>query len=286
MDGQAAAAPPALERSDGAAEIGFRREGAVTRIAHLYQRSPCRVLAPRAEPGEPVEAVVVTTSGGLADGDRLRLAITAEEGISAQVTTQAAEKVYRAARGDVARFDCDVRVGPQAWLEWLPQETILFDRSRFARRSRADVATGGRLLACEHVVFGRVARGESFARGFLFDRWDILRDGRLQWCDALCLDDDIAATIAAPWGFGGAEAMASAFYVADDAPAWRTLARETLDLWASHDVRGGVTVVNGILLVRCLGGTLAVRRVLGGIVAALRAAAGGWRAAPPRFWIP
>ena len=87
--------PGLLQRGDGAAEIGFALRGGRSALADLYQRTPCRVLFPRVEADEPPVAVVLTTSGGLTGGDRLRLAITVGEEAAAVVTTQAAEKIYR-----------------------------------------------------------------------------------------------------------------------------------------------------------------------------------------------
>jgi urease accessory protein len=285
MDGVTTVRASVLERGDGAAELGFVRRCGVTRVDHLYQRAPCRILSPRAEAGEPLQAVLVTTSGGLADGDLLRLALAAGDGAAAQVTTQAAEKVYRARGTDPARFDCDIGVGDGAWLEWLPQETILFDGARFERRTRASVAPGGRLLACEHVVLGRVARGESFATGYLFDRWDIVCDGRLVWCDALALSESTEAARRADWGFAGAEAIATVLYVADDASDLRDRARAIVTDAMPEGACAGVTVVNGILVARVLGGATAVRAGLARFIAAFRAAAGGFRPVPPRLWM-
>lgn len=284
MDALARAERPLLERGDGAAEIGFAVRAGRTRLRHLYQRAPCRVLSPVAEPGEPLEAVLVTTSGGLADGDRLRFALDAHEGACAQVTTQAAEKVYRAQGADTASIDVAIAIGSGAWLEWLPQETILFDGARLVRRTRADLAPGARLLACEHVVFGRVSRGERFAFGSLLDRWEIRRDDRLAWRDALELADDMAAVRDAPWGFAGAEAFATALYVADDGAGLVEAARSIAEGTAPVGARAGATVVNGVVLARWLGGAHAVRAALAGFVAEFRAAAGGYRAAPPRIW--
>ena len=55
-----------------------------------------------------------------------------------------------------------VRVGEGAALDWLPQETIVFEGARLKRRTVADVEPGGALLACEMVVLGRAASGERF----------------------------------------------------------------------------------------------------------------------------
>jgi urease accessory protein UreH len=85
----------ALERSDGAAEIILRKSDGCSRLTHLFQQAPCRVLFPRPAPDDLPLAVLMTTSGGLADGDRLRLDVGVGAGAATLVTTPAAEKVYR-----------------------------------------------------------------------------------------------------------------------------------------------------------------------------------------------
>ena len=115
--------------------------------------------------------------------------------------------------------------GDGAWLEWLPQETILFDGARLVRRIAADLAPGARLLAAETLVFGRAARGERFTRGLLHEGWRLSRGGPLVWADALRLEDDVARRLASPAGFGGALALATALYVGEDAAALLPAAR-------------------------------------------------------------
>lgn len=272
---------PRLERGHGAAEVRFARRGAITALSHLYQRAPCRVLTPSVEAGDPPQAVLLTTSGGLADGDRIDLELAVGQGAAATITTQAAEKVYGARDRAPACLRARIAVVADAWLEWLPQETILFDGARFDRRTVAEVAPGGRLLACEMVAFGRSASGEHFTEGFLHDGWEIRRNGKLIWCDTLRLDTRIAETLASPAGFGGANAMASAFYVADDAARHLDAARALI---AGEGTRAGVTVVNGVLLARWLGGATEVRAALTDYLANIRAAVAGLPAHLPRVW--
>ena len=270
-----------LERGDGAAELVFAARGAGgSGLAHLYQSDPCRVLFPRAEPGHPPTAVLLTTSGGLTGGDRIRINIAARDGAVATVTSQAADKIYRALDGD-CRIDVTVDVG-RAWLEWLPQETILFDGARLRRRTEVLVARGGRFLASEMLVFGRAARGEAMTGAFLHDGWRIRRGGSLIWADAVRLDGDIAAVLRHPFGFDDARATATALYVADDAERHLDLARASLDGAAT---KAAVTVVNGVLLARFIGrDAAAVRRDLVAYLCALRQAAGGWPPSLPRVW--
>lgn len=272
---------PALERGDGAAEIGFALRDGATRLAHLYQRAPCRVLTPSVEVGDPPQAVLITTSGGLADGDAISLGLAVESGAAATITTQAAEKIYRARDTAPAHVRVSAKVGKGAALEWLPQETILFDGARCDRRTVADVAPGGRLLACEMVVFGRLASGERFTKGFLHDGWDIRRNSRLIWRDGLRLDNGMTEAMAATAGFADAHAIASAFYVADDAAEYLAAARALL---RDDGPRGGVTLVNGVLLARWLGEATAVRGALSYYLANIRQTVAGYPARLPRVW--
>jgi len=270
-----------LERGDGRAELRFERRGGATALAHLYQRSPCRILFPNAASGDLPVAVMVTTSGGLAGGDRLHIEVEAGAAAAAVVTAQAAEKIYRSLGPDT-RIEIALAVEAGAWLEWLPQETILFEGARLARRTAADIAEGGRLLACEMAVFGRTARGERFTRGLLSERWTIRRGGALAWMDALVLEEEIAERLASPFGFGGATAMATALYVGPDAAALLPLARA---LALDGEARAGASLVNGVLLARFLGADARdVRAHLAAYLSYLRRAAAGLPATMPRVW--
>lgn len=272
--------PPRLQRGDGAVRIVFARRGVMTAMHRLYQRTPGRALFPHVEAGEPALAMLLNTAGGLTGGDRMAMALTAEASAAAVATSAAAEKIYRALGGDVA-IDIALEVDDGAWLEWLPQETILFEGARLKRAVTARVAATGRLVAAEMLVFGRIARGERLRQGLLSERWRVERDGRLVWVDALRLDGDIAATIDRPTGFAGAESVATAIYVGADAPRHLALAREGGD---GLSCRAGATLVNDMLLARFIGDPASVRAALGRYVGRLRHAAAGLSARPPRAW--
>ncbi|KYG05888.1 hypothetical protein BE21_37945 [Sorangium cellulosum] len=269
-----------LQRDNGFLEVRFERHDR-TRPVHVAHRSPCRMLFPRQEPDEPLLGVFITTSGGTAGGDVLRVSIEASRGATATVTSQAAEKIYPSL-GAPSQLSLRLRAEEGAELEWLPQETILFNSARLERRVELDVAPGGSLLALDLVVFGRLARGERFTAGALHDVWRLRRGGRLTWADALDLSGDVAAQIANPAGFGGATAAGLLLLVADDAAAWVDEARARLSRGSS---RAGVTLVGGALVARALGAEPArVRRDLAELVSWLRAARSGHPARMPRFW--
>lgn len=238
--------------ASGRAEIEFVNADGRTRLAHLYQSDPLRILFPNVGPGEPETGTLVTTSGGLVGGDDLTISVRCGDGAVARIVGQAAEKIYRSAGADV-RIDMMLVAAPGTWLEWLPQETIIFDAARLRRHTRLDVAAGARLLAGEIIVLGRTAMGESVGGGLVHEAWDVRRGGRLVWADAVHLDDHLPGTLAANAGLNGAHAFASIVYVGDDAAdaigTARALLPDTLD---PEGLRIGATCVGDVLVVRWL----------------------------------
>lgn len=268
----------------GAAEIAFALRDGQTRLRHLYQRAPLRVLLPREDVcGLPV-AVLLTTSGGLVGGDRLETKVAIAAGARALVTQQAAEKVYRST-GATADVRIDLSVEDGGWLEWLPQETIVFEGARLRRRTRLTLAAGARLMAGEMLVFGRRAHGEALSCGFIHDGWEVRRDGRLIWADALRMDGGLAEILAAPACLAGAAALATIVFAGEDAPLLLTPARDLIARLESPGVSAVATLVGGVMITRWLAGdALRLRTAFAGFWAAWRHRIGGFEEALPRVW--
>ena len=244
---------PRLQRASGQSRVAFAWRDGQTRLTDLYQRDPCRVLFPDPEPGEPPQAVLVTTSGGVTGGDSLTMAIEVGPAAEAVAATQAAEKIYRAAGPEPCTMDIAVTVGEGATLDWLPQETIVFQGARLKRRTVADVAAGGSLLTCEMVVLGRAASGERFTSGLLLASWSVRRSGKLAWTDTLRVEGETPTGA----GFGEANALATIIGVWDEPLPRFEMARSLLE--SANQVRAGVTLVHGIVVTRLLGEATAVR---------------------------
>jgi urease accessory protein len=264
----------------GVSRLVIRHDDGVDRLADLHQITPLRVLFPYALPGDPLTVALVNTSGGLVGGDRLSIAVDVEASASALVCAQAAEKVYRSL-GPESRIDIELKIGADAWLEMLPQETILFDGGRLRRQTRGDVAPGGSFLGGEILVLGRQARGEQVRSGLLQDGWEIHRDGQLAWVDRLRLDGDMLALSANRATLNGAVAVATLIFVASDAGAHVPSLRDRL---SASSERASVTMVNGLLVVRWLSADpLRLRQSFADAWSFLRSAR-AWPAMLPRLW--
>lgn len=260
---------PTLQRARGCGRIVVGPSG----LRRLYQEGCGKIRLPRDAAASEMQAVLINSSGGLTGGDRLEWAAEAEAGARLTVVSQACEKVYRARDGR-AETQVSLSVGEGARLDWLPQETILFDRGALARRLEADVAPGARLLVAEAVILGRTAMAETVRTGELSDRWRVRRNGRLLFADDLRLEGAIADMAGRPPLLAGGAAFASLLLVDEDAGRWLDPVR------AAIGALGGASAFEGRLFARIVAPDgFALRRVL---VPALEALRGGEPL--PRVW--
>ena len=177
------------------------------RLDRLFQQGCAKARLP-APGGSAPEVVLINTAGGVTGGDRIDWRLEAGPGAALVATTQAAERVYRSA-GGAARIETRLTLGPGARLDWLPQETILFDGGRLDRSLEVEMAADARLLALETLVLGRAAQRRDGAAGAVSDQWRIRRGGRLVHAEALRLDGDVARATAGAATLGGARALAT-----------------------------------------------------------------------------
>ncbi|MBI5941575.1 MAG: urease accessory protein UreD [Caulobacterales bacterium] len=235
-------AVPAPQRARGVGRLTVRHADGATRLVVLFQEGSAKLRLPRSR-ADAVEAVMINSGGGMTGGDRFSWTVDVGDDAAAVLTTQACEKVYRA-DADETRVAARLTVGAGARLNWLPQETILFDRSALARSVEADVAADGRLLLAEAVVLGRRAMGETLTRACFHDRWRVRRDGRLLFADDLRLGGDISTLAASPPLLGGAGAFATLLLVAPDAEVSLDAVRAAIGEF------GGASAFDGKLVVR------------------------------------
>ena len=235
-----------LQRAEGTCRIVVGGSGRGTRIMDLYQKSPIRVLFPRTGDDRAQEAVLVNTSGGVAGGDRLQSSVTALSGACIAVTTQAAEKIYRALDRS-ACITTKLIVGHAAKLAWLPQETIVFNHARLRRQTQIEISSGSQLLALECLVLGRAARGERLSAGAIADSWQVRKNGRLQWGDTFRLTDAVFPHLSRKALLSDATALATLLYFGPQLEE-RLQLIHAQSAW--FDCQCGATLVGGMVVAR------------------------------------
>lgn len=197
-----------MQRSRGEAFASFTMAQGRVRLGDLKQAGSAKAILPHV--GAVPEVVFLNTSGGLTGGDRLSYGVTLGDGVRVVATTQTAERAYFSNQG-AARVDVNLSVAASGWIDWLPQETILFDGSNLDRRTRIDLGAGSGCLALEAVVLGRAAMGETVTRLAFRDRREIWADRRPVHLEPLALD--AAALQAGAVTLGTARAFASVVMV-------------------------------------------------------------------------
>ncbi|MES0884830.1 urease accessory protein UreD [Roseibium sp. SCP14] len=237
-----------MQRVRGTARIRFANSSNKTRLADLYQSGSAKVRLPRVH-GQPQTAVLINTAGGLTGGDELHYDVTAEENTHVLVTSQTAERAYRSSFG-AAKVAGRFAINSGATLEWLPQETILFDASRLERTISADLASDARLLMLETLVLGRKAMGEKVQSLTFRDSWRIRRDGKLVFADDIRLDGDPDRFLKGPATADGCLAVATLVDCAVDAEDRLSLARTVLDDLPTGETHAATSAWNGLLTAR------------------------------------
>ena len=193
------------QRAHGAAYARLSLAG----VQDLRQQGSAKVMLPHV--GATPEVVFLNTSGGLTAGDQLSWRLDLGDGVRAIATTQTAERAYLA-QGGQAQVTVAHQVGAGGWLDWLPQETILFEGAALSRTTRVELGQGAGCLLLEAVVLGRAAMGETVGRVAFSDRREVWQGGRPRLVEPLLLTD--AALLTGPAGLDGARAFASVALVA------------------------------------------------------------------------
>ena len=203
-------------RARGAVRLASKPRDGQSVLARLHQSGSLKLLFPRSA-GPHMQAVLVNTAGGVTGGDRLSVAAQAARETTLTLTTQAAERAYKAQQGETAHIRNHLTVESDASLHWVPQETILFQNAALNRRLTVDLGGTARLLCCEALIFGRMAMGERITSAHLRDEIRITRAGLPLFLDSFTLSGDIAAHLSRPTVAAGARAIASVIYIAPDA---------------------------------------------------------------------
>ena len=244
--GQASARDIDLERAVGAGRVVFAGDASGTRIVDTYQKFPIALAFPGVDGRRSLETVVINCSGGIAGGDRLDVEVVARGAASVAVTTQAAEKVYRALDRP-AQITTRLAAHETARLAWLPQETIIFDRARIERRTELDLRSGAEVIALEWLVLGRIDSGEEVRGGYVLDSWRVKLDGRLLWADAFLISDDTFAHLHRDALLSSWRAVGTLIYFGPGLARRLDVLRE---IASSLDCKCAATIVGAIIIVR------------------------------------
>lgn len=268
-----------------ALHLAFARTGERTVLRDNRHHGPLRVQKALYPEGEGVcQAIVLHPPSGIAGGDHLLISATVGAGAHAQLTTPGAGKWYRSG-GPEASQRLELTVEEGAALEWLPQETIVFDGARARMETRVRLAADSRFIGWDILCLGRAAAGERFEHG----RFDLLcrveRGGAPIWLERGGFDG-ADPMLASPAGWAGHGVGGTLLCAFPDLPRQAAGLLEALRAIAPDDGAGhGITALPGVLVARYLGdNSEAARLWFARLWQTLRPACCGRPAVPPRIW--
>ncbi len=267
------------------------REGQ-TLQTHAQVQAPLKVQRPFYPEGQAVcHSVVLHTAGGIVGGDRLSQNIHLEPNAHALITTAAASKVYGSRGksrvcpdGQQAKQTIEIQVDADAYLEWLPQETIVFNGAIYRQDLRVELAPGAGWLGWEITRFGRSARGEKFLQGEWRSHTEVWQQGRPLWIDRQWLPAG-EEILNSPHGLAGQPIVASLAWVGKSVSP--EIVEKARKLWSveEHQGEAGVTQLISGLLCRYRGSsTVEVRNWFTDVWHLLRLSFLGRPATKPRVW--
>ncbi|MDG1459081.1 MAG: urease accessory protein UreD [Pseudoprimorskyibacter sp.] len=204
---------PAQPRAKGDARVSVRLRDGKSVIRGLRQSGASKLLFPKTASND-LTAVILNCAGGVTGGDQFSTQARVGRNAGLVMTTQAAERAYRAQPKEIGTIDTRLTVAPNARLAWLPQETLIYDGASIKRRLRIRLARSAQVLACEMLVMGRTAQAEHLTQLQLADDIDIIRDGRLIFADRLRLSNDAERTLQGPAVLAGARSLATVILAA------------------------------------------------------------------------
>jgi urease accessory protein len=263
--------------------LGFERRAAATLLARREHVGPLCVQKPLYPEGESVcHAIVLHPPSGIVGGDELEIDVSVGQGAHALLTTPGAGKWYRSA-GAWARQRLGFSVDAGGVLEWLPQETIVFDAARAAMTSSIDLADEAHFIGMEVLCLGRRASGESFANGALHLDTRVRRMGRPIWLERGQLEGG-GGLLKAAAGLAGFSVSGTLLAVAPRIePSLLAACRQIPAKEAG--ARHGLTALPDMLVARYLGhSSEAARHWFVDLWRVLRPALIGCEAQTPRIW--
>jgi urease accessory protein len=263
--------------------LDFARQGERTVLAHRRHSGPLQIQRTFHPEGDTCHAYILHPPGGVVGGDRLDIDITLATGSAALITTPAAGKFYRS-DGRIAEAGQRLRVAAGAQLEWLPQETILFDDARARLSTRVELEGDAAFIGWEMLCLGRPASDAPFAAGAVRQHFELWREGRPLWLERAQYDGG-AAALDARWGLAGRTVSATLVATIDENADTGLIEA----VYAAALPRDGelfsATRLDRVLVCRYLGdAALRARDVFAAAWCVLRPALLGKPACAPRIW--
>lgn len=198
----------------GLLDLHFVVRRGKTVLLRDVQKAPLMIVRPFTLPCGTLMVFIVNPTGGVLGGDHSEIRVQVDSGARVLLLTQSATRLQPSHSGEVATQDIHFTVQDGARLEYYPERTIPFARSRFHQTLQAELEDGAEFGLTESLAAGRVLMGERLQ----FDEYrsvtSILRQGSRLYLDRQYLAPAADSVLEAPGIWGGLSYFASGVWVA------------------------------------------------------------------------
>ena len=255
---------------------------------------PLRILKPLYPEGHDIcHGVIVHPPGGIVAGDSLAVDVRVETGANALITTPGTQKWYRSS-GKLASAVTRLHVADGATLEWMPQETMVFDGAWAEQVLDVTLAPRARFFGWEMLCLGRTTRGERFTIGEFRQRIRLVRllsdtggthESAPIWRESMVLRGD-DPLMASALGMRGLPVIATAWIVfLPEAQDSATLLGEIRTVLSDAPLVAASSPEPGLIVVKAIGDAPeSVRNLLIAVWSKIRLQVFGRKPELPRIW--
>jgi urease accessory protein len=271
----------------GKLDLTYSHQDGTTKLSNALAQAPLKIQrAFYPEGPELCHSVILHTAGGIVGGDRLLQTIELEADSQVLLTTAAASKVYRS-EGERSQQIITLTLGENSYLEWFPQETVIFNEAIYQQDLRVELGSNAVFCGWEITRLGRTARGEQFLAGDWRSRIEIWQADRPLWIDRQGLQGDLEM-INSPNGLNQKAIVATFIWLGQKIETEiLTEARELGKSWVKEGEIGLTQTQDEGLLCRYRGSsTTEVKHYFEAIWGLLRQTYRDRPVIRPRVWIP
>ena len=222
--------------------LSYAKAGQRTILAHRAHSGPLLVQRAFHPEGDVCHSYIIHPPGGVVGGDELRLGVQVEQGAHALLTTPGATRFYRSGAGRQATLKQEFAVAANAALEWLPQETILFDGADARSCIRVTLERQSRFIGWDIVCLGRPESNAPFRRGRAHLDLGVSIGPVLTFLDRMRLGESAPESMHASWGLRGRQALGTLLAWPGDEPMV-----EAIRSMSTPQVDCATSLVDGVL---------------------------------------
>jgi urease accessory protein len=159
-------------------KLRYTVSGSKTVLREQRHFGPLMVQKPFYPEGlQTCHSYLIHPPGGVVGGDKLGIEINSAPGAHAVVTTPGATKFYRSAGPRATQIN-RLTVSSAGALEWLPQETIIYNQADVKSHTIVSLQPGAEFIGWEIVCLGLPASRQPFRCGILDQRLTVWQDDR------------------------------------------------------------------------------------------------------------